>query len=55
MPLRTFWASIAAKTRSDRRAWLIERGYRVLDVAAGAVEDDLAGVLDLLAKAIDQS
>jgi tRNA/rRNA methyltransferase len=48
-------SDLAAKTRSDRRAWLIERGYRVLDVAAGAVEDDLAGVLDLLAKAIDQS
>ena len=40
----------AAKTRSERRAWLIERGYRVLDVAASAVEDDLAGVLDRLAK-----
>ncbi|HEY6703610.1 MAG TPA: TrmJ/YjtD family RNA methyltransferase [Xanthobacteraceae bacterium] len=51
----THESDLAAKTRSDRRAWLIERGYRVLDVAAGAVEDDLAGVLDLLAKAIDQS
>jgi tRNA/rRNA methyltransferase len=44
----------AIKARSDRRAWLIERGYRVLDVAASAVTADLPGVLDQLAKAIDQ-
>jgi tRNA/rRNA methyltransferase len=44
----------AIKARSDRRAWLIERGYRVLDVAASAVAADLPGVLDQLAKAIDQ-
>jgi len=40
---------IAAKARSDRRAWLIERGYRVLDVDAAAVESDLASVLDRVA------
>jgi tRNA/rRNA methyltransferase len=39
-------SEIAAKARSDRRAWLIERGYRVLDVDAAAVESDLPSVLD---------
>ena len=48
-------SELAIKARSDRRAWLIERGYRVLDVAADAVAADLPGVLDRLAKAIDQS
>ena len=42
-------SEIAAKARSDRRAWLIERGYRVLDVDAAAVESDLASVLDRVA------
>ena len=45
----------AINARSDRRAWLIARGYRVLDVAADAVAADLPSVLDRLAKAIDQS
>ena len=48
-------SELAIKARSDRRAWLIERGYRVLDVAAYAVAADLPSVLDRLAKAIDQS
>jgi tRNA/rRNA methyltransferase len=38
----------AAKVRRDRRAWLIARGYRVLEVDARAVESDLAGVLSRL-------
>jgi tRNA/rRNA methyltransferase len=42
-------SEVAAKARSDRRAWLIERGYRVLDVDAAAVESDLASVLDRVA------
>jgi len=42
-------SEIAARARSDRHAWLIERGYRVLDVDAAAVESDLAGVLDRVA------
>ena len=36
----------AAKERADRRAWLIERGYRVVSVAAAEVERDAAAVLD---------
>ena len=42
------------KTRGVRRAWLSERGYRVLDVEANAVETDLAGVLDRLADQMAQ-
>ena len=45
---------IAAKARGERRGWLIERGYRVLDVAAEAVEAGLPRVLDDLARAIDE-
>jgi len=42
----------AAKARAERRAWLCERGYRVLDVDASAIEVDLPQVLDRLARAI---
>ena len=42
----------AAKARGERRTWLIERGYRVLDVAESAVEADLPRVLDDLARTI---
>jgi tRNA/rRNA methyltransferase len=45
-------SKIAAKARGERRAWLIERGYRVLEVAADAVEAGLPRVLDDLARAI---
>src|SRR6516162_912035 len=41
-----------AKARTERRAWLIERGYRVLDVDASEVEADLPRVLDRLAQAM---
>jgi tRNA/rRNA methyltransferase len=46
-------SEIAEKSRSDRRAWLIERGYRVLDVAAGDVEADLPCLLDRLAESVN--
>jgi very-short-patch-repair endonuclease len=42
----------AAKARAERRAWLIERGYRVLDVDASAVEADLPHLLDRLVQAM---
>jgi tRNA/rRNA methyltransferase len=38
-----------ARDRASRAAWLAERGYRVVDVEAAAVEADLMGVLDGLA------
>jgi tRNA/rRNA methyltransferase len=45
-------STAAVKTRAERRAWLSERGYRVLDVDASAIEVDLPRVLDGLARAI---
>jgi tRNA/rRNA methyltransferase len=37
------------EARCARRAWLEERGYRVADVASGAVEANINVVLDMLA------
>ena len=42
----------ARKTRAERRAWLEERDYRVLDVPADDVESDAAAVLDRLSSEI---
>jgi tRNA/rRNA methyltransferase len=42
----------AAKERANRRAWLVERGYRVIEVRAGEVEADVTAVLDRVAAAI---
>jgi tRNA/rRNA methyltransferase len=44
----------AAKTRADKRAWLDERGYRVIAVQTSDVEADVAAVLDGLAALISQ-
>jgi tRNA/rRNA methyltransferase len=40
----------AAATRAARTRWLVERDYRVIDVEAGDVERDVAGVLDRIAQ-----
>jgi tRNA/rRNA methyltransferase len=42
----------AAKTRAERQAYLTERDYRVVNVAMGDVDADIAAVLDGLATAI---
>ncbi len=42
----------AARVRSERRAYLTERGYRVSQVEAGDVERDVAAVLAALATAM---
>jgi tRNA/rRNA methyltransferase len=42
----------AAQTRAQRRAWLQERGYRIVAVAAHEIDADVTGVLDRLARAI---
>jgi tRNA/rRNA methyltransferase len=42
----------AAKARAERRAWLIARGYRVLDVDVREVEGDLPALMDRLAEQI---
>jgi tRNA/rRNA methyltransferase len=44
--------SAAVATRARRRAWLAERGYRVIDVAAADIAADVASVLDRLFKNI---
>jgi tRNA/rRNA methyltransferase len=41
-------SAAAAKSRAQKRAWLLERDYVVTEVKAGEVESDLAGVLDRL-------
>lgn len=40
------------KAREERRAWLAERGYRVLDVRTADVENDLGKTLDTIAATI---
>jgi tRNA/rRNA methyltransferase len=42
----------AARNRANRRTWLIERGYRVVDVDEHAVETALQQVVDCLAKGL---
>lgn len=42
----------AVRARADRRLWLTEHDYRVLEAKAGEVESDMPGVLDKLAAAI---
>jgi tRNA/rRNA methyltransferase len=42
----------AARTRTAKRAWLAERGYRVIDVPVVDVERDVGKLLDELAAAI---
>jgi tRNA/rRNA methyltransferase len=42
----------AAQTRAQRRAWLQERGYRIIAVAAHEIDAGVTGVLDRLACAI---
>jgi len=45
-------SATAAEARADKRAWLAERGYRVLPVRLVDVEADVGKVLDELAAAI---
>jgi tRNA/rRNA methyltransferase len=42
----------AASARTAKRAWLVERGYRIVDVPAKDVEADAKAVLDRLAAEI---
>ena len=48
-------SEVVAKARLDRRAWLIERGYRVIDVHAVDVDKDVAKLLDGLDEAVGKS
>jgi tRNA/rRNA methyltransferase len=42
----------AAQARSEKHAWLSERGYRVVEFDAGMVERDVADVLDRLSEVV---
>src|SRR5690242_2446791 len=46
-------SAAAAAARAQKRTWLIERDYRVVDIAAGDVEANLSAVLDMLDGQID--
>ena len=48
-------AEAVKATREERRAWLLERNYRVVEVATRDVEADVAKVLDGLFAAISPS
>jgi tRNA/rRNA methyltransferase len=41
--------------RAQKRAWLLERGYRVVAIKAHAIEADLAATLDRLAETIAEN
>jgi ribosomal protein L13E len=42
----------AARARAQKRTWMAERGYRVLEASAAGLTVDLARTLDLLAAQI---
>ena len=44
----------AGAARAQKRAWLVERDYRVIEIEAGEVEANLKSVLDKLAQSIGQ-
>ena len=45
-------SAAAAKTRAAKRAWLAERDYTIVDIAAADIEGDLAEVLDRLERLV---
>jgi tRNA/rRNA methyltransferase len=45
----------AARTRAERRAWMAERNYSVIELRAADVEADLGRALDRLAAAVSPS
>jgi tRNA/rRNA methyltransferase len=45
----------AARSRRDKRAWLADRDYAVVEIRSRDIETDLAGVLELLQRTIADS
>ncbi|MPZ55053.1 MAG: TrmJ/YjtD family RNA methyltransferase [Rhizobiales bacterium] len=41
-------SAVAAKARTARRDWLEERGYRIIEVPAAAIEADCKGAMEVL-------
>jgi tRNA/rRNA methyltransferase len=45
-------SAAAVAARAQKRAWLTERDYRIVEIETGEAETDLTAVLDRLARAI---
>ena len=45
----------ARKSRDDKRAWLLDRGYRVIEISAGEIEADIEGVIDRIERSISST
>src|SRR5208282_6428140 len=45
----------AAQARTDKRAWLAARGYRVIEIVAREAEADVGALLDRLEQAIAEA
>src|ERR1700742_3634115 len=45
---------VIAKDRATRRAWLEQRGYRVVDLPSDGIESDVAAQLERLEKAVSE-
>jgi tRNA/rRNA methyltransferase len=45
----------AVKARAEKRAWLAERDYRVVEIAVGDIESDVKAVLERLAAMVTMS
>ena len=43
----------ARKARDGKRSWLLDRGYRVIEISAGEIEADIEGVLDRIEQSIN--
>jgi tRNA/rRNA methyltransferase len=48
-------SAAAAKTRAERRAWLVARNYEVLGIFAGDVESDMAAALARIETAVGEN
>jgi len=44
----------ARNGRNGKRAWLLDRGYRVMEISAGEIEADIEGVLDRIEQSISR-
>jgi tRNA/rRNA methyltransferase len=42
----------SGQARSERRQWLTDRNYQVIEIAAADVEKDVSAILDRLAAAV---
>jgi tRNA/rRNA methyltransferase len=45
----------ARKARDGKRVWLLDRGYRVIEISAGEIEADIEGVIDRIERSISST